>query len=253
MLKVSKDCTNLNVASIAQLVDRNTAAICVSHVQYATGHQLDPIHLLELAHSQKALLVLDITQSAGLIPFDASLASFDVVLASAYKWLCGPFGAAFCYLNPNIWCNYDPPFAGWHSNENPFAFDATEFDLAKSARRMEYSTVAYSAGLGMAAAIDYLERIGIDSICGHSKNLCSILRKRLERLGGAVITPEEQTTGIVSVRFSNVSSQELVEYLRKNNIICSCRWDRIRFSIHLYNSELDVDRCVQVLVAFLKR
>jgi cysteine desulfurase / selenocysteine lyase len=65
------DPASFSLDTIAAAVDDRTAVICVSHVQYATGHRLDPEALVELARSAGATLVLDATQSAGVVPLDA--------------------------------------------------------------------------------------------------------------------------------------------------------------------------------------
>jgi selenocysteine lyase/cysteine desulfurase len=249
LLPAAKDPGSLSLDALAQLVDDRTAAVCVSHVQYATGHLLDPIKLAELAHAHNAILVLDTTQSSGVVPLDVRAAKFDVVLSSAYKWLCGPSGAAFCYLHPDIWQRFQPPFIGWHSTVETFNFDATRIALAQAARRMEYATVAYAAGLGMAAAIDYLMAIGIERIREHNLALASRLRKGLEALGASILTPraDSQRAGIVAARFPRGNAQEIVGRLGQAGIICASRLGAVRFSPHLFNHAGDVDRCLQEL------
>jgi selenocysteine lyase/cysteine desulfurase len=243
---ISKNPEALSEDDIAKLVDRNTVAVCVSHVQYATGHRLDPAKLADIAHAHGALLVLDATQSAGVVPLDVRTAKLDVVLSSAYKWLCGPFGAAFCYLHPEIWPRFEPPFVGPRSTVDPFAFDATQIPLAASARRMEYSTVAYAAGLGMASAMDYLLNLGIDRILAHDLRLTSRLMDGLEALGGGLVTPRapERRAGVLAARFAEFPSNEIVARLRTAGIVCASRLGAVRFSPHIYNDDKDVERCL---------
>jgi selenocysteine lyase/cysteine desulfurase len=243
----------LSFEAIERLVDKNTAAICISHVQYATGHRLDPVKLAELAHAHDAILVLDATQSAGVVPLDVRQAKFDVVLSSDYKWLCGPACAAFCYMHPDVWRTYDPPFAGWHTTKDAFTFDATQIDYADGARRMEYSTVAYSAGLGMASAIEYLCDIGIERIYAHDLRLATMLMDGLEELGGNLITPREEArrAAVVAVQFQQRTSTELVAALFERKITCASRLGALRLAPHLFNSEEDVERCLAELKRLL--
>jgi cysteine desulfurase / selenocysteine lyase len=249
LAKFQEDPASVSFEAVAKLVDKNTAAISISHVQYATGHRLDPVRLADLAHSHGALLVLDVTQSAGVVPLDVRAAKFDVVLSSDYKWLCGPFCAAFCYLHPDIWRDFQPPFAGWHSTKDTLAFDATRIDHADGARRMEYSTVAYGAGLGMASSVEYLSKVGIDRIFAHNSRLATMLMDGLERLGGKLITPrdEAQRAAIVAVTFPNRTSKELAAGLYERKIICASRLGILRISPHLFNSEEHVERCLSEL------
>ena len=86
---------------------------------------------MELARSVGATLVLDVTQSAGVVPLDAPALGVDVLVSSGYKWLCSAPGAGICYLRPELWERLDPPFVGWKSTEDAFAFDATTIPLAQ--------------------------------------------------------------------------------------------------------------------------
>lgn len=252
---ISKNPEALSEDDIAKLVDKNTVAVCVSHVQYATGHRLDPAKLAAIAHAHGALLVLDATQSAGVVPLDVRSARLDVVLSSSYKWLCGPFGAAFCYLHPELWPRFDPPFVGPRSTVDPFAHDATRIPLAQAARRMEYSTVAYSAGLGMASAMDYLLSLGIERILAHTLRLTARLREGLEALGATMVTPRDdhRRAGVLSARFPGFSAADLVAGLRAADIVCAPRLGAVRFSPHIYNDDKDIERCLTEVERIVKR
>ncbi len=249
LAKAQENPESFGFDAVARLVDKNTAAICISEVQYASGHRLDAGRLVELAHAHGALLVLDTTQSAGVVPLDVRQAKFDFVLSSAYKWLCGPCGAAFCYMHPDVWRRFDPPFVGWHSTKVINAFDATAIDLADAARRMEYATVAYGAGLGMAAAIDYLCDIGIERIEQHDLALAGMLMDGLERLGARLITPREDSrrAGLVAARFPQRPAGEIVAALRERGIVCASRLDAARIAPHVFNGEADVAKCLEEL------
>src|SRR5262249_3361561 len=110
-----KDPASLSLGVVERLVDKKPSVICVGHVPDAAGHRLDPVKLASLAKALNAVLVLDATQSAGVLPLDVRQAKFHFLLSSAYKWLCGPCGAAFCYMHPEVWREFNPPFVGWHS------------------------------------------------------------------------------------------------------------------------------------------
>src|SRR5262245_40511232 len=249
LAKVQNNPASLSFDSVERLVDKNTAVICVSHVQYASGHRLDPVRLAELAKAYQAVLVLDATQSAGVLPLDVRQGKFHFVLSSAYKWLCGPAGAAFCYMHPEVWREFNPPFVGWHSTPVTFEFNATRIDLAAAARRMEYSTVAYAAGLGMAAAVEYLERLGISRIMAHDLKLAGMLMAGLEKLGAEIITPREddQRAGIVCARFPGRPAGSIVGALRERGIVCASRLEAVRLAPHIFNSEQHVERCLHEL------
>lgn len=243
------DPASFSLDTIAAAVDRNTTVICVSHVQYATGHRLDPAGLVELARTVGATLVFDATQSAGVVPLDAPALGVDVLVAAGYKWLCSAPGAGVCYLRPELWERLDPPFVGWKSTEDAVAFDATTIPLARSARRLEYSTPAYAAGAALNAAVDYLLELGIENVLAHDLALAGELREGLERRGAEVLTPaeDERRAGIVIARFPGRDGPEVASKLEDAGVIVSPRLGAVRFSLHHFNDSTDVERALAAL------
>jgi cysteine desulfurase/selenocysteine lyase len=246
-----RDPASFSLDTVAAAVDQSTAAICVSHVQYATGHRLDPTGLVELARSVGATLVLDVTQSAGVVPLDAPGLGADALVTSGYKWLCSAPGAGICFLRPELWERLDPPFVGWKSTEDAVAFDATTIPLARSARRLEYSTPAYAAGAALTAAVDYLLDLGVENVLEHDLALAAELRDGLERLGAEILTPAEDDhrAGIVIARFAGREGPEVASALAEAGVIVSPRLGAVRFSCHHFNDSSDVE---QALVALTK-
>ena len=102
------------------------------------------------------MLVLDVTQSAGAVDLDLGRLDPDFAVASGYKWLCGPGGAAVAYVSPRRQDAFRPAIPGWKGTPDPFDFDARTVRHAPGARRLELSTMAYGAALGLGAAMTYL-------------------------------------------------------------------------------------------------
>jgi selenocysteine lyase/cysteine desulfurase len=248
-----RDPASFSLDTVAAAVDECTAVISVSHVQYATGYRLDPAGLVELARSASATLVLDATQSAGVVPLDAPGLGADVVVTSGYKWLCSAPGAGICYLRPELWERLDPPFVGWKSTEDAVAFDATTIPLAGSARRLEYSTPAYAAGAALTAAVDYVLELGVENVLEHDLALSAELREGLERLGAELLTPveDDRRAGIVIARFPGRDGPELATALAEAGVIVSPRLGAVRFSCHHFNDSSDIERALAVLTGML--
>lgn len=244
----------LSLEDVAALVDERTAAICVSHVQYGTGHLLDLRGIADLAHAHGALAIVDATQSAGMVPIDVAQADVDVLVSGGYKWLCAAFGAAVCYLHPRVADGFLPPLVGWKSTVDPPTFDATRMPLAEGARRLEYSTVAYPSGIGLGEAIEYVLGVGIDRILEHDLGLADKLAAGLEELGGLLISaPREGPRGsIVNARFEGRRPERLVERLIEAGVIVGPRLGGVRISPHLYNDVSDVDRALGELQRVLQ-
>jgi len=234
---------------VTSLIDDHTAVVCLSHVEYASGQRLDMAALAQAAHDHGALLVVDATQSAGALPIDVRAWEVDALVTASYKWLCGPFGAAVLYLRPELYKRLEPGLVGWRSTAVPFDFQAQEIDWAPSARRFEFSTMAYGSAIGMAKAIDYLLGIGIEAIWAYNLSLADRLWKGLEGLGAQILSPRkaEERTSIITARFPGHDQAEVARRLTEERVIISYRIESVRFSPHLYNTIEEIERTLEVL------
>ncbi len=234
---------------IIRLIDDRTAVVCLSHVEYGSGQRLDVAALAQVAHAHGALLIIDATQSAGALPVDVRAWGVDALVTASYKWLCGPFGAGVLYLRPELYQRLEPGLVGWRSTAVPFDFRAHEIDWAPTARRFEFSTMAYGSAIGMAKAIDYLMGIGVEAIRAHNLSLADRLWEGLEGLGGQVLSPPkaQERTSIITARFPGHNQGEIARCLNEERVIVSPRLGSVRFSPHLYNTEEDIERALEVL------
>jgi cysteine desulfurase / selenocysteine lyase len=243
----------LSFDDVAALVDSRTRVLCVSHVQYATGHRFDPGELAALAHENGAVLVLDASQSAGTVPLDVRAYDVDFLVATSYKWLCSSIGAAICYIRPELVADFRPPFVGWKSAVEPYDLDAADMRLPASARKLEFSTSGYGAGIALGAAIDYFLAVGIERVLAHDLALAARLRKGLERLDAEILTPREddRRIGIVTARFPGKDGEAVAARLNERGIVVAPRFGSTRFSTHVFNDEADVDRALDVTAEVL--
>jgi cysteine desulfurase / selenocysteine lyase len=254
LIRALPDPVALSVETVAGAVDERTSVICVSHVQYATGHRFDLARLTEAARTVGAVLVVDATQSAGMVPIDVRADDIDVLVAGAYKWLCSEFGAAICYLRPGIAANFRPPFVGWRSTVDQTSMDATTMPIAPGARGLEYSTVAYPAGVALGAAIEYLLGVGIVEISEHDLVLARAVFDGLVALDADVITPGDEAVrgAIVTARFPGRDGRRLAARLAEARVYTSPRLGGVRFAPHLYNDLGDVHHGLEELERVLR-
>ncbi len=238
---------------LEKLVDDRTVTISISHVEYGTGQRFDLRWLSELAHSHGAFLLVDATQSAGLIPIDVGRDGIDALVASGYKGLLGPFGAAIFYLKQELVQKLTPPLAGWRSTETPYNLDANVLNFARGARKFEFSTMSYSSAVGLAESMRYLKTIGSSAVTEHVLSLSEKLTHTIQnnhRLPQATtLTPESESrhASIASFRFKGRDQSSIAAELVKQGIIVSQRFNGVRFSFHAYNTEQDLTRANQVL------
>lgn len=227
--------------------------ISISHVEYGTGQRFDLRWLSDLAHSHGALLIVDATQSAGLMPIDVHRDRVDALVASGYKGLLGPFGAAIFYLRRELVERLRPPLVGWRSTATPFELDATEFTLARDARKFEYSTMNYASPVGLARSMQYLREIGHENVTDHVLSLTGkfidMTRNNRRLPEATALTPEDESShaSIASFRFKGRDQSAVAGELFKRGVIVSQRFKGVRFSFHVYNTEQDLLRANQAL------
>ena len=239
--------------ALLELIDDDTAVVCISHVEYGSGQRYDLAKLADVAHQHDALLIVDATQSAGMIPINAPLSGADALISAGYKWLCGSFGVAVMYLAPHLQAQLDPGLVGFRSNKDIWQLETDHIDFPETASRFEFSTMAYGCALGLAESINYLVEIGIDQVLAHNLKLADILLDGLDELQAELISPrnEAERTSIVSARFPQKKSTDIVKGLGQANIIVSPRRDFVRFSPHLYNSSDDIEHTLAELTRVL--
>ncbi len=242
-----------------RLVDDRTAVISISHVEYGTGQRFDLRWLSELAHSRGALLIVDATQSAGLMPIDVHRDGMDALVASGYKGMLGPFGAAIFYLKRELVEKLKPPLVGWRSAPDPYNLNATELTFAADARKFEYSTMNYASSIGLAESLRYLEKIGHKNVADHvlflTEKFIDMTRNNDNIPEAMVLTPEDESAhaSIASFRFKGRDQSAIAAELVRRCVIASQRFNGVRFSFHAYNTEQDLLRANQALEEILAK
>ncbi|MEE3231657.1 MAG: aminotransferase class V-fold PLP-dependent enzyme, partial [Candidatus Thermoplasmatota archaeon] len=101
---------------ILALIDQDTSVVTLSHVEYSNGQRYDLPRFAEAAHSVGAVLIVDATQSMGMLPIDASATGADALVSSGYKWLRGTYGAAVGYISPSVRDGLVPGLLGFRSH-----------------------------------------------------------------------------------------------------------------------------------------
>jgi selenocysteine lyase/cysteine desulfurase len=246
-IRLAKEKNNfIHIDEIISLIDQHTAVVCISHVEYGNGQTFD-LHLLaEATHEHGALLVVDATQSAGAIPIDVQACPIDALISGAYKWLCGPFGAAFMYLAPHLQTKLEPGLVGFRSHKNMWDLDASRIDYPQAAQKFEFSTMAFGCAVGLTRAINFLNDVGVKNIFQYNRQLADRLIEGLQARGAVITSPleDKSRSSIVRAHFENIGSNKIIQSLKQAGVFVSRRGDSIRFSPHLYNSISDIDKAL---------
>ncbi len=208
-------------------MNETTAAILITHVHSNTG-VLSPIgEIAQLAKSQDVRIMVDVAQSAGIIPFHIPNWNVDAVFGSCVKWLCGGPGAGWMWVCRDSLSDLAPKDVGWFSHENPFEFDIENFRFAETAKKFWGGTPSiapYAAALG---GVKTVASIGVETIRAHNLKLMEI------------ISPEHDFTHNGGTLCYKAGSQiDAIEArLRSKHARFDRRGDRIRLSLHITNTE----------------
>ena len=119
--------------AILERIDEQTAVVCLSHVEYVGGQRYALRQFADAAHAVGARLVVDATQSLGVVPIDAHSCGADALFASGYKWLRGTMGAGVGWLSPALLREARPALVGFRSHEEMWALDPSRLTLPTDA------------------------------------------------------------------------------------------------------------------------
>lgn len=212
---------------------RRADAVVFSAVQMSTGEVADLEAVSAAAAAVDALTICDATQALGWLPLHET--RFDAVICSAYKWLMSPRGSAFVAVSERMLAATVPHNANWYAGEDVHAsYFGAPLRLARSARRLDVSP-AWFSWIATEPALELVERIGIEAIHAHNVALANRLR--------AGLGLEPGNSAIVCT-----DTPDAAERLERDGIIAAMRGGRLRTSWHLYNSDADVDRVLNVLI-----
>jgi len=218
---------------LAGAIGPDVDVVAFSAVQMSTGEVADLDAIAAAAAEHDALTVVDATQAVGWLPLDAS--GLDVVVAHAYKWLMSPRGTAFMAIRGDRMVSVVPHAAGWYAGEDPLqTFFGGPLRLAESARRLDTSP-AWFMWVASAPSLAVIERIGIEAIHEHDVALANRFRDGLglEPGDSAIVMSDAPAAG----------------KLERAGIRVALRGGRLRTSWHVYNTEADVDRTLDVLTS----
>ncbi|WP_419993867.1 aminotransferase class V-fold PLP-dependent enzyme [Streptomyces boninensis] len=224
---------------IADEVRPGTDLVAVSSVQFDSGRIVDLDAVREAARTHNARTLIDTTQGVGWRPPVA--ADFDVTVCGAYKWLMHPRGGSYLTASEEAREWLRPLFASWMAAADPGASVAGGVrELAPTARRYDQSPpfLPYIAGQHTLALIEELG--GPGRIGAHNTALADRFRAGLVDLG------YEPAPAPGSAIVSLPGRADLVERLKAAGIVASARGG-LRVAFHLYNTEADADRTLQVL------
>ncbi len=208
-----------------------------------------------MIHLARGYLCVDGIQSVGVVPVDVEAMGIDFLSADGHKWLLGPEGCGFLYVNEGLIEMLHPAVVGWMNFEHALEFERRDNELRKDARRFEPGSYNVPGLLALDASVGLLLEVGQDEVWRRVEALTQRLCEGLMARGYRVFSPRrpEERSGIVS--FSPPAPQvratpaieRIAAELERAGVVVAVRAGRLRASPHFYNTAAQIDRLLEAL------
>ena len=254
----------LDYGAFERLLRPNTRAVVCTHASNLTGDLVDISRVGEFCHAHGLLFILDASQTAGVFPIDMEKQHIDVACFTGHKSLLGPQGTGGLCVREGVEIR---PFAVGGTGVQSFS----ETQPEEYPTRLEAGTLNSHGIAGLGAALDFLERTGLDTIRAHETALARRFYKAVRVLPGVRIYGDwtaAEHAPIVTLNIADQDSAEVSDELAERFGIatrpgahCAPRLHRalgtedqgaVRFSWSYFNSEAETDaaaEAVRVLAA----
>lgn len=237
---------------VFRLVDENTKAICLNHVEKIYGFRHDLKVYGDFCRERGIRFGVDASHSAGIMKIDVEEMGIDFLTCSGYKWLMTPLGIGIAYIRKSLQKELKLVDTGWASSVERWNKDVRNPRLFTDARRFECGGLSVLCLQAVTEVIKHYNALGADAVQEKSLSLTNYFYKRAEKelksihvLGNL---PKGHRSNLVSVALPEgmyLTDAKLMEQgLRAH---CFKNGSLIRMGFHYFNNTNDVDRMVEFL------
>jgi cysteine desulfurase/selenocysteine lyase len=231
-----------------------TRLVSASLVRFDDGARLDVERLTEACRKSGVALLLDLSQCACAIPINLRTMGADFAVSSGYKWLLSPYGTGFFWARREAMEKLRPGPFYWAALEGARNFHSLPLEKIApmpGARRWDAAETAnFSNLMAMQASLEFIERVGVEAIDNHNKQLVAQIVERLPRDTCVLASPstaENRGSFICIAARKSERTKELYERLQQAQVIVSLRENALRIAPHLYNTERHIAKLIGVL------
>ncbi|MBU0756293.1 MAG: aminotransferase class V-fold PLP-dependent enzyme, partial [Planctomycetes bacterium] len=248
----------VSAEEVARNLNAHTRVFCSSWVFSFYGLKIDLPSIGRVCHERGVKLVVNGSQALGTQPLDIMDGYVDALTSTGFKWLCGPYGTGFCWVDPAWRETFDYNQAYWLSmlvaDDLKKAQDLPKIKKGLGARKYDvFGTANFFNFVPWTAALEYLLDAGIDRIKTHNDALVSRLIEGLDPERYELHSPriiEDRSTIVILSHKEADKNAEIFETLHEKGICISLRNGLLRFAPHLYNREEEIDHAREILNGF---
>jgi cysteine desulfurase/selenocysteine lyase len=243
----------LDLSNLEELISSSTKIVAITHQSNVLGTIVPLKDIVSRAHAVGAVVVLDACQSAPHFAIDVKALDIDFLAFSAHKAL-GPTGIGILWGRSEFLNSMEPFLTGGSMIES---VTMTEAKWAPSPKRFEAGVPNMAQAVGFAAAINYLNALGMDNVAKHEHDLTSYALERFLQLDKVeVIGPKNNVDrgSVISFTIDGIHPHDVGQVLDQYGVAVRtghhCAWPLMRklglvgttrASFYVYNDEADVD------------
>lgn len=234
-----------------KLIGPKTKLVSVAHVSNTLGTILPVEKIVQVAHEKGALVLIDGSQAVQHMAVDVKALGADFYVFTGHK-LYGPTGIGVLYGKAEV-LESMPPWQGGGDMILSVSFDKTEYNDIP--HRFEAGTPAFVEAVGLGAAIDYVQAIGIEAIAAHEADLTAYAMQKLAAINSLrIIGTAEHKAGVISFVLEGIHPHDIGTILDREGIAVRvgqhCAHPlmerfgvpaTVRASFGLYNTRAEVD------------
>lgn len=249
---------SVDLAEVEKSVTERTKVVSIAYVSNVMG-VVNPVkEMAEIAHRHGAILVVDGAQSTPHMKVDVQDLDCDFYAFSSHK-MCGPTGIGVLYGKKALLESMEPVEFGGEMIDEVGLYESNWKELPW---KFEGGTPIIAGAVGLGAAIDFLNDLGMDNIERHESQLASYAMDRLSEIEGiSLYGPRKREVGLVTFNLEEVHPHDVATVLDASGIAVRAghhccqplmRWlnvnSTVRASFYVYNTKDDVDRLVSALI-----
>ena len=247
----------VTLENLEKSITENTKVISIAAVTNVVGDVRDIANISKIAHQHNIILVVDASQSVPHMKTDVIKDDIDFLTFSGHKML-GPTGVGVLYAKEEYLEKMKPTLYGGGMNQ--YFEETGEVEYKSIPTRFEAGTPPIAEVIGLGAAIDYLQSIGMDNINKYEQELKKYLVSKLEKNKKVILYNKSSKSGILAFNLEGIFSQDTAIYLDHYNICVRAGnhcakilkneiniKNTCRISLYFYNTKEEIDKLVEVL------